>query len=76
MGHELKNLAQRTTSLKNRLDDVTTVFGDHEENIGKIQEKMESLRDKIEDLEKCSRKSNIGIIGLPKTITDTLYRQQ
>lgn len=66
----LKEIGHCTNQLEQRMDLATTELEGNEEEVDKRSAELESLKDKLEDIENRTRRDNLCIRGIPEVITD------
>ena len=66
----LKEIGHRTNQLEQRMDLATTMLDGHEEEVCRLSTELETLRDKLEDVENRARRDNLRVRGIPEVITD------
>lgn len=67
---EIREIGDPTSAIETQVDDTTTIFEAHEEDISFLREEVNELKLKLEDLENRSRRCNPWIRGLPEFITE------
>lgn len=68
LSREIRELGKRTSDLEHRVDDLETLFSNHEDELEALWEENECLQAQMEKYENRARHSNIRIRGIPETV--------